>query len=112
MNLNSFIVTIWNILHLIKMIFLWLIITNYNSSCNNYIKIIIKQCILRDITYQYIYEGLFNYDKSIFINKLFEFAGDFLENEGNHGEDFHNDIDEDSLNGFRDNLLSLLNHKK
>jgi len=68
--------------------------------------------VLRDITYQYIYEGLFNYDKSIFINKLFEFAGDFLENEGNLGEDFYNDIDEDSLNGFRDNLLSLLNHKK
>jgi hypothetical protein len=68
--------------------------------------------VLRDITYQYMYEGLFNYDKSIFINKLFEFAGDFLENEGNLGEDFYNDIDEDSLNGFRDNLLSLLNHKK
>jgi hypothetical protein len=72
--------------------------------------------ILRDKTYSYVLEGLSNYDRSIFINKLFEFAGDFLENEGNLKEDFHNEIDEntdeDKQRGFRDNLLSLLNYKK
>lgn len=71
--------------------------------------------ILRDKTYRYMLEGLFNYDKSIFINKLFEFAGDFLKIKNDLEEDYHEDIDEDIdediLNGFRDNLLSLLNYK-
>ena len=72
--------------------------------------------ILRDKTYSYVLEGLSNYDRSIFINKLFEFAGDFLKIKNDLGEDYvddiDEDIDEDILNGFRDNLLSLLNDKK
>lgn len=72
--------------------------------------------ILRDKTYSYVLEGLSNYDRSLFINKLFEFAGDFWKIKNEIGEDYvdniDDDIDEDILNGFRDNLLSLLNHKK
>lgn len=72
--------------------------------------------ILRDKTYSYVLEGLSNYDRSIFINKLFEFTGDFLKIKNDLGEDYiddiDEDIDEDILNGFRDNLLSLLNYKK
>ena len=72
--------------------------------------------ILRDKTYSYVLEGLSNYDRSIFINKLFEFTGDFLKIKNDLGEDYiddiDEDIDEDILNGFSDNLLSLLNFKK
>ena len=72
--------------------------------------------ILRDKTYQYVWKGLYNYDKSILFKKIYEFVGDFIKIKNDLGEDYHNDInedtDEDKQRGFRDNLLSLLNYKK
>jgi hypothetical protein len=72
--------------------------------------------ILRDKTYQYVWKGLYNYDKSILFKKIYEFVGDFIKIKNDLGKDYHNDInentDEDKQRGFRDNLLSLLNYKK
>jgi len=72
--------------------------------------------ILRDKTYQYVWKGLYNYDKSILFKKIYEFVGDFIKIKNDLGEDYDNDInedtDEDKQRGFRDNLLSLLNYKK
>ena len=68
--------------------------------------------ILRDKTYQYVWKGLYNHDKSILFKKIYEFVGDFIKIKNNLGKDYHKNINEDILNGFRDNLLSLLNYKK
>lgn len=68
--------------------------------------------ILRDKTYQYVWKGLYNYDKSILFKKIYEFVGDFIKIKNHLGEDYHKDINEDKRRGFRDNLLSLLNYKK
>jgi hypothetical protein len=67
--------------------------------------------ILRDKTYQYVWKGLYNYDKSILFKKIYEFVGDFIKIKNDLGKDYHNDIDEDKQRGFRANLLSLLNFK-